>query len=316
MEPQLTPARLLPVPLPPAHGEVLGNYLHRLAAANRVTPPQIAHAIWPHCPQYFTRRTDTARGGWLKALPRLAVMTGTSAETLKRHLPAASRVTPTPNGTREFRQYNLYRCCGPCMRQRNITEPVIAHSPPHLSLCLKHGIWVTGSYHYPVSHLPEVISAQRQSDQLRRRFPDTFATSAAEAHTMIRAWLRSSRQPELRSRWQGRQERISPQVMRFEHVTGLDDLRQRMLIATYPEFVTVLSVIADPSWRSRRLPHGVSVDRKVHNDLINAIYAEVGGRLAVPDLRTCLEAEMLRHDALFRWADPAGRVLLPTIVAE
>lgn len=47
MEPWEAPVRLLPLPLPPVHGEVFGWYLHRLAAANHVTSGQLAKTLTP-----------------------------------------------------------------------------------------------------------------------------------------------------------------------------------------------------------------------------------------------------------------------------
>jgi hypothetical protein len=40
-----TPARTLPVPLPPLHRELLGSYLHRLADANHLTIRGLSHEI-------------------------------------------------------------------------------------------------------------------------------------------------------------------------------------------------------------------------------------------------------------------------------
>lgn len=66
--------RLLPVPLPPVHGETIGSYLNRLADANRLPVRYLAGLIGVHS---HHRRDDHRADRWTpQALHALSILTG------------------------------------------------------------------------------------------------------------------------------------------------------------------------------------------------------------------------------------------------
>ncbi|MGC4951243.1 hypothetical protein ACLQ2N_34355 [Streptomyces sp. DT224] len=84
---------------------------------------------------------------------------------------------------------------------------------------------------------------------------------------------------------------------------------EREFIATYPEFVTMLGMVADPAWRARRAPRQW-VNLSQHRRTIDAVYAEAEHRLNVPSLRENRHSHTFYNDALFRWTDSLGRSLM------
>jgi hypothetical protein len=81
----ITPARTLPVPLPPLHRELLGSYLHRLAGANHLTIRDLSREIGPS--RYHQRDSDDPDGWTPGAVTRLAALAGTTAFALRHALP-------------------------------------------------------------------------------------------------------------------------------------------------------------------------------------------------------------------------------------
>ncbi|MEG3627507.1 TniQ family protein [Streptomyces poriticola] len=312
MEPWDAPARLLPVALQPVHGEVLGSYLHRLAAANRMSSARLGQYLSPHSNPLFTRRTDALRRWTPTALPRLATMTGVPIDVLQRSLPAFARLAARANGTGEpiHAHYDLYVVCRLCMLRHGIHEPVLAHMAPALRLCRRHTIWLDGACHPHVGHLDGLIKAQRQHFGLVRRFPDTIDMATKEAEKLIRSWLITNYQPVLQKRWQKRLVQLPREEPRYSDVA-----RQRHdeweRIVTYPEFVSLLGLIADPRWRAHRIPTGRHVSIEDHRDAISVIFAEAERRLSVPTLRVMPERRTFHNDPLFRWTNPRGRVHFP-----
>ncbi|MEU8793239.1 TniQ family protein [Streptomyces sp. NPDC048643] len=247
MEPWDAPVRLLPVSFPPVHGEVLGSYLHRLAAANRVNAARIAQCLSPYSNPLFTKRTDALRCWTPTALPRLATMTGVPMETPQRSLPAFARLAARADGAGEavHAHSDLHVACRHCIQRQGIAGPVLAHMAPALRLCRKHAIWLDGACHYRVGHLDGLVKAQRQRFGLASRFPDTIDIATKEAEKLIRSWLMTNYQPILQERWLTRAEQLPQEEARYSNVIRARyDERER--IVTYPEFVTVLGLIADP----------------------------------------------------------------------
>ncbi|MEU2247415.1 TniQ family protein [Streptomyces sp. NPDC019224] len=309
MKPWEEPVRLLPVPLPPIRGEVLGCYLHRLAEANHTTPPLLGQYLSPHSHIYFTRRPDPLRHWTPTALPRLAAMTGVPAETLDRSLPAFARLVARADGTGPtgHAHYDLHVACRHCMKGRRITEPVLTHRDPSTRLCLKHAIWLDGVCHYYVGHLVGLVEAQRQHVRLARRFPDTIDAATKEAAKLTRSWLVAGYQPGLRRRWRERLEDLPHEASRYSSVLRYR-YDERESIVTYPEFVSILGIIADPRWRALRIHRKSGIAFERHQETIAAIYIEAERRLSIHTLREMPDARhALRNDPLFRWTDARGR---------
>lgn len=300
----------LPIPLPPLHGEVLGCYLHRLAEANRTTPGRLARCISPHARVYFTLRTDPLRRWTPAALPRLSIMTGIPIETLDRSLPAFTHLATRENGTsprRGHAYYDLHVICRHCTKSRGISGPVLAHRDPATRLCLKHAIWLDGYCHYYVGHLDGIVRAQRRHIRLARMFPDTINAATKEAVKLTRSWLVAGYQPALARRWHQRAEALPKQEARYPSLLRYR-YDERESIVTYPEFVSVLGIIADPRWRALRIHRTSDVAFERHQETIDAIYTEAERRLSIRTLREMPDARhAFRNDPLFRWTDARGR---------
>ncbi|WP_171164929.1 hypothetical protein [Streptomyces sp. I05A-00742] len=111
MEPWEAPVRFLPLPLPPVHGEVFGWHLNRLAAANYVTSGQLAQTLTPFKNALIGKRTDTLWRWTPMVLPRLALLTGLTHETLRMLLPAISRIEARTGGEVIRYRRRLYVAC-------------------------------------------------------------------------------------------------------------------------------------------------------------------------------------------------------------
>jgi hypothetical protein len=172
-------------------------------------------------------------------LPRLAVLTGLTPETLRMLLPAIARVEArTASDVVRYRR-RLYAACSHCTHRRGITRPVLAHRPADLQL------WVDGNRHYRVGHLPELVTAEHRHRRIARRFPDTPAAVTKEAQHLVRSWLLNKNQPHLLSRWNDRLAQLPPKEAIYGHIIRRR-VDEREYIATYPEFVTLLGMVADP----------------------------------------------------------------------
>ncbi|OAL16731.1 hypothetical protein A4V12_02920 [Streptomyces noursei] len=239
-------------------------------------------------------------------------MVGVPIDMLQRSLPAFARLAARANGTGEsvHAHYDLYVVCRLCMLRHGIHEPVLAHMAPALRLCRRHAIWLDGACHPHVGHLDGLIKAQRQHFGLVRRFPDTIDMATKEADKLVRSWLMTNYQPVLQKRWQKRLVQLPREEPRYSDV-----VRQRHdeweRIVTYPEFVSLLGLIADPRWRAHRVPTDRHVSVEDHHDAIAVIFAEAERRLSVPTLRVMPERRTFHNDPLFRWTDPSGRVRFP-----
>jgi hypothetical protein len=308
VEPWETPVRLLPLPLPPVHGEVFGWYLHRLAAANQVTAGQLAKTLTPFKNAQVGMRTDTLWRWTPMVLPRLALLTGLTPEILRILLPAIARVEARTTGEVVRYRRRLYIACSHCMHRRGITRPVLAHRPADLQLCRRHGIWVDGNRHYRIGHLPELVTAEHRHRRIARRFPDTLGAATKEAQHLVRSWLLNKKQPHLLSRWNNRLAQLPPKEAIYGNIIRRR-VDEREYIATYPEFVTLLGILADPAWRALREP-GRRTSLSQHRHTIDAVYAEAENRLNVPTLREKLRSHAFSNDPLFRWTDPLGRSLM------
>ncbi|WP_328901390.1 TniQ family protein [Streptomyces sp. NBC_00441] len=301
VEPWEVPARPLPVTFPPVHGEVLGWYLHRLAEANCTIPSRITQSVGPSGPVLLNTRTDALRKWTPAVLPRLATITGTSPETLLRSLPSIARLVTRHRGEAVNSRRDLYVACPHCILRRGITQPILAHLPVGRRLCHKHRIWLDGSTHYRLGQLPEVIDAQHRCHRLTSRFPQTIEKASIQATKLVGSWLLVKTQPILLKRWQRRLDAI-PHRQGPDHNNLVNHKgKNRGLIAIYPEFVTMLSIIADPCWRKYRMPDSRLVTVEEHRHAMDMVFAEAEQRLGVPTLRDMPGKKSFHNDP-----SPAG----------
>ncbi|MFI9228498.1 hypothetical protein [Streptomyces rimosus] len=314
MEPWEEPIRALPVSLPPVHGEVLGWYLHRLAEANCTLPGRLAQMLAPSKNPLVGRRTDAFRCWTPHVTTRLAIISGTPVATLHRHLPAIKRHAARVRGEVVPTRRDYYLTCPHCMRSQGITEPVLAHMPRALRLCSTHAIWLDGNTHYRVGQMPELITAQREHLRLASRFPATLDDATKEADKLIHSWLMVRTQPLLIDRWRQRLDQLPKAepppystLIRRGHFSD-----EREVIITYPEFVTLLELIADPRWRAHRILGGRQTTADEHEQTIDVVFTRLEQRLAVPTLRSMPERKLFNNDPLFRWIDPRGRIRFPS----
>src|SRR5690606_13380751 len=152
-----------------------------------------------------------------------------------------------------------------------------------LQLCRRHGIWLDGNRQYRVSHLPELATAQHRHRRIARRFPDTLEAATKEAQHMVRSWLLNKKQPHLLSRWNDRLAQLPPKDAASESILRRR-ADERELIASLPELVTILGMVAAPAWRARPAPRQW-VNLSQHRRTIDAVYAEADRRPNVPSLR-------------------------------
>jgi hypothetical protein len=307
MRPWEAPARLLPVPFPPVHGEVLGWYLHRLATANSTTPGRIAQSLGPSGHMIVRTRTDALPNWTPAALPRLAIMTGTSVQTLQRSLPALAYMAARDRGETARAPRRLHVACPHCMRRRNITKLILAHLPIGQRLCPKHGIWLEGDTHYRLEHLPEVIDAQHRHQRLTSRFPDTIEKATIQTRKLLHSWLTVKTQPTLLKRWEARFASLPHQDSPYFNLVRRTGGARGEIVA-YPEFVSLLGMIADPRWRRCRIPDSRLVTAEQHQHAMNIVFTEAERRLAVSTLRDMPKKKAIQNDPLSRWVDPRGRV--------
>src|SRR5690606_32241280 len=216
---------------------------------------------------------------------------------LRMLLPAISRIEARTGGEVIRYRRRLYVACSHCMHRRGITEPVLAHRPADLQLCRRHGIWLDGNRQYRVSHLPELATAQHRHPRIARRFPDTLEAATKEAQHMIRSWLLNKKQPHLLSRWNDRLAQLPPKEAAYENIIRRR-VDEREFIDTYPEFVTMLSMVASPRWRVPRAPRQwVNLRHPRHTR--DAVNVEAGHRPIIAYLRQKRQPNTFSNDALF-----------------
>jgi len=97
------------------------------------------------------------------AAARLAVISGSATAAVKNALPAF--------GGMHGRPARAVIACRLCTSARRIQQPVPVHLPAHHQVCLRHGIWLSGTRtpQFSVSGCPDILAAERQARRLRRR---------------------------------------------------------------------------------------------------------------------------------------------------
>jgi hypothetical protein len=231
------PLRRLPIPLPPAHGEVLTSYAGRLAAVHGLP----AAELWNHlsvADRPGQRRRIT--------LDRLATATGHPPGNLAQALPGLHNPVPEWLALRHLPQ----RACPQCTA-RHRGGPVRTMLAHHQYLCVRHGYWLgvpdpTQDEPPPplAARYPELAAAQRRHQRLVGRHGWKVTFGAVVAATGICLDLRfSAADPHLWQRWETRLDQLIPAKRR-------DYSRSRFLAVIYPEMIDLALVIACPALRA------------------------------------------------------------------
>ncbi|MBT1187669.1 TniQ family protein [Streptomyces sp. CJ_13] len=277
--------RVLPVALPPVHGETIGSYLNRLADANHLP---IGHLSFLIGPNRRHRRDDNRAGHWTPAaLPRLAALTGQSVHTLIHAMPALAEVRE-PGQYRqrlvieELAEPRRRPACHLCMARRGIHGLVVRSTPHHDGVCHRHNRWLHGGDQHHLDALPEILHAGQRHRRLVRRHKAPFtALDCLRARPTTTDWFKRDEPPALQQLWSRRLQALGEDPYGDPH-RPTDD---RIELATYPESVTPTGLFASPRWRER-----------------NDLHAEAARRLAIeaqdlpPDL-----TEVGTHLGLSNW---------------
>ena len=224
-----------PPPLPrtvtPIHGETLGSYLKRLAAANHEDPDTLR--------RYLRRPADPNLPRTISP-QRLAAATGHPVELLTQRLHRLETQQP-PHLDPHVRV-----ACQGCMAERGITELVWCALPAHLVVCPRHHLWLGAGnsshrHQYDLHQFPEIHRAQRHHLRLRRLNTNTAVRDALDyAHGGIQRILQ-------RALWTPDQQRrihtLTPEIWTQVNIPPpLRLLRPAyrhtgIQIATYPDLI-------------------------------------------------------------------------------
>lgn len=247
--------RVLPIPLAPLHGELLGSYLNRLADANHLTITALTQQIGPG--RYHRRDSDDPIGWTPDAIARLAALTGRNTAALRYALPALRHVTALPftippAPIEEVIASWRAPACLLCAARHGVRGLAILRAHPHQRVCLRHGRWHGAGDQRPLrSVLPEVLHANvRHRRLVRRRDALTVGMDYLQAQAQTRSWLTSQGPTDLQHRWHRRLDLLGEDPYGDPHRPSTD----RIELVTYPETVTLTSQIgSNPSDAAERL---------------------------------------------------------------
>ncbi|MEU8472772.1 TniQ family protein [Streptomyces sp. NPDC029006] len=259
-----TGLRILPVALPPVHGETIGSYLNRLADANRLSVRQLSALIGP---DRHHRRDDNRTGHWTPgSLRRLAALTGRDPAALSHAMPALATIREPgqrqpPLLIEEATEAPKRLACRPCMDRRGIPGLVIRSTPHPQGVCHRHRRWLLGQEQHQLYSLPEVHEANRRHRRLVHRRQDQFlALDYLAARSRMLSRFQAAGQSDLQQRWADRIRALGED----SYGDPYHPSEARIEIATYPEAVIITGLSTSPHWRE-------------HTDL----RAEVARRLAI-----------------------------------
>lgn len=231
--------RVLPVPVAPLPGELIGSYLNRLADANHLTIGWISHLVGDGR-HHYRDRDDIAY--WTpRCVTNLALLTGRTETALRHALPALR------DGLgRRAHQHSIIGgtvramhapACRLCAARRGILGLAIQHTYPHQRICQQHQRWRGQGPQRPLpTLLPEVLTANRRHRRLTRGPlpPLTASWHHGEAQQLTAAWLTDHTGPtELLHRWQHRLGLLEEDPYGDPHRPSPD----RIELVTYPETV-------------------------------------------------------------------------------
>lgn len=242
----LTVARSLCIPARPWGGESLPSYVARLAQANRIPHT----ALWRYIGVPHRAGASSTTLPWeatlnQPAVARLAVMSGISAERLRRALPALSwsiqEASVLPVGVpivwmRQAHSPNAV-ICRQCTLRRGITTEVRAHLALPDIVCHRHHVWQTPKP-WDVSPVPEIGRAQQSLRRLRRAHGShIMARCIRDARWIIGGWVHMpGREPKFEDLWGHRRKELGlPERFRSWELPAH--------IMTHPEVVTLASAL-------------------------------------------------------------------------
>jgi hypothetical protein len=106
----------------------------------------------------------------------------------------------------------------------------------------------------------------------------------AETRKIVHSRLMIDSQRQLQLRWQGRTRTLPQQRSEYSNlIRRKRDARE--LIVNYPEFVTLLGMLANPRWRRLRMPDSNLVSSEEHRNTMAELFTEAEHRRALPTLR-------------------------------
>jgi hypothetical protein len=175
-----------------AHGNGLGlaEFLARVGQGQASADPERVER-YPQTTEMYVNEAG---------LRHLAVLSGLSADMLRRALPNLAERYVLPGGGKALWQWPweaengfLVRRCALCGYARGICEPVRLMSQDNWQVCLRHLRWTDDSRSQEPSFvdlrvLPECFRAHRGRLRLVRRFGTAGGRVFADASRIVRCW--------------------------------------------------------------------------------------------------------------------------------
>jgi TniQ len=291
------PRRALPRTCSPAPDETTGSYLMRLAAANRVTGADLIGYLTGGMSQSIAKVSLTALTT-ASGQPPLAL--AYALPELRPQCPGqhgmalAGRTLPAmPNAVRP--------ACRRCTATRTTAERIDMWRRHEHNLCPRHQLWTGPGTGHPRDQVdlaahPDIVHAQARHQRLIRE----------HGHGIVHTAYRTAREiwETLTYRGWG----LPAAVTRDMHLPGRsghqdwpadprDPVHQA---ATYPEVITLTSMLASPQWRPFAMS-GSAADR-------DRFHAELQRRLP-PGPRDLASASLqllafMRHAPVLKWHQP------------
>ena len=296
------PRRALPRTCRPAPDETTGSYLLRLAAANRVTGPDLLG--------YLTGGTSQSIAK--VSLAALATVSGQSSLVLAYALPELRPQYPGQHHmalrgrTLPAKPNTVRPACRRCTATRTAAGRIDMWYRHEHNVCLRHLLWIGPGAGDPRDQVdlaahPDIVHAQVRHRRLIRE----------HGHGIVRTAYGTAREiwETLTYRGWGLPAAITrdmPLPGWFGHQDWLADPRDPVhRAATYPEVMTLTELLASPHWR----PFAMSASTADHD----RFRAEFQRRLP-PDCRDLANASLqLRATvggaAVARWHQPAAEVI-------
>lgn len=237
------PARPLPLRARPMKNETVVSFVARLAAANDFPASLLLRTIGDCVPGKHVLDRDARMNA--AALDRLAVLSRTPAEHLRRALPTlrtAPQYIPLPTGRPALRFFRgdprPLLACRICTLQHGPATPIAwEYRTAHRFVCLAHCQWIDKAPHLDLRAAPEIVTAQIQYAELADRINyESTCKGLAASWQMTFRWLKERRHPILLTRW-------------TERAAALGAAGQVTGCVRFPEVVRLMEVIADPEWR-------------------------------------------------------------------
>jgi hypothetical protein len=267
----------LPVPVAPARYETVASYLTRVSA----TQGMPARELWE---PISVVRTGTNRRDVL--VERLAALVGRPRAHLARALPELRDPAPDWAAWRHQPQPGCPRCDA-----RHDAGAVQHLLPHHRYVCIRHRYWIgppdagqRATWLEPdVPEFDDIAQAQRRHLRLLRRHGTGATFDAVLTGFLIcgHLWDDHTGWHHAVDRWNSRAAALIPDSTVHRTFSA-----SRIFAATYPEAITIASLIADPTWRRRAVGDP---------DQQQQILREIGERLGRPDYQPPDNGDAIAH---------------------